>query len=474
MWPINSGWEIDVRGMSHFHSVTGNIEVTGSRTDTTPLYRMESCDKFKAGKGACGGPDCEGCNAHGGEVGAALSSRCLSDGASNVHKPWGGQARAGMVQQGKWRGSADDSECSNRFEEMSFWEQNGKWIDWPWLKLQRSSPGGAAFMPDAWLGSVCTMKINFNFNLALINLGKHGSNCTIISDIGPHHPTLASFPTLHPALHPRGRKQESGSKERVGSMAPTAPSFRILEFQWTTSPNLSILSHSPPGSPPLWSKVGVWVERESGKHGSNCTMRHHFGFWTPSPDLGILSHSPPGSPPLWSNAGVWVERESGKHGSNCTIISDFIPSHSPPGSPPLWSKVGVWVEREWEAWLQLHHHFLFNFSGPHCQTLASLPSLHPVLHPHGQKRESGSKERVGSMAPTAPSFRILEVQWTPSSCDLCLGSKGSRSLQPAKLRLLFGFWEIKVATWPVATSVWVLGDKSCNLASCDLCLGFGR
>ncbi|KAJ7938051.1 hypothetical protein B0H13DRAFT_1851991 [Mycena leptocephala] len=44
---------------------------------------------------------------------------------------------------------------------------------------------------------------------------------------GPHRPTLASFPTLHPALHPCGRKRESGSKERVGSMAPTAPSFRI-------------------------------------------------------------------------------------------------------------------------------------------------------------------------------------------------------------------------------------------------------
>ncbi|KAJ7883868.1 hypothetical protein B0H14DRAFT_3857221 [Mycena olivaceomarginata] len=42
-----------------------------------------------------------------------------------------------------------------------------------------------------------------------------------------------------------------------------APSFRILEFQWTPSPDLSIPSHSPPSSPPLWSKAGVWVERES-------------------------------------------------------------------------------------------------------------------------------------------------------------------------------------------------------------------
>ncbi|KAJ7933236.1 hypothetical protein B0H13DRAFT_1856269 [Mycena leptocephala] len=91
--------------------------------------------------------------------------------------------------------------------------------------------------------------------------------------------------------------------------------------KWTPSPDLSI--PSPPGSPPLWSKVGVRVERESGKHGSNCTMHHHSGFWTPSPDLSILSHSPPGSPPLWSKAGVWVERECGEHGSNCTIISDL-------------------------------------------------------------------------------------------------------------------------------------------------------
>ena len=60
------------------------------------------------------------------------------------------------------------------------------------------------------------------------------------------------------------------------------------------------------------------------------------------------------------------------------------------------------------------------------------------------------------------------------SCDLCLGSGGSMLLQPAKLRLLFGFWGIKVTTWPVATSVWVLGNKSrLNLTSGDLCLGSG-
>ena len=54
------------------------------------------------------------------------------------------------------------------------------------------------------------------------------------------------------------------------------------------------------------------------------------------------------------------------------------------------------------------------------------------------------------------------------SCNLCLGSGGSRSLQPAKLQLLFGFWGIKVvATCQVVTSVWVLGDQIelCGLAT---------
>ncbi|KAJ7430478.1 hypothetical protein B0H11DRAFT_1942950 [Mycena galericulata] len=41
------------------------------------------------------------------------------------------------------------------------------------------------------------------------------------------------------------------------------------------------------------------------------------------------------------------------------------------------------------------------------------------------------------------------------------------------LRLLFGFWGIEVAAWQLATSVWVLGDQGCNLASCDFCLGSG-
>ncbi|KAJ7474663.1 hypothetical protein B0H11DRAFT_1918362 [Mycena galericulata] len=65
------------------------------------------------------------------------------------------------------------------------------------------------------------------------------------------------------------------------------------------------------------------------------------------------SHFSPSSPPSWSKAGAWVGRESGKHGSNCTVISDF---------------------------------------GPHRSTLASLPTIHPALHPRGRKRESGSKE----------------------------------------------------------------------------------
>ncbi|KAJ7495770.1 hypothetical protein B0H11DRAFT_1910514 [Mycena galericulata] len=146
-------------------------------------------------------------------------------------------------------------------------------------------------------------------------------------------------------------------------------------------------------------------------------LHHHFGFWTPSPDPSVPSHSPPGSPPSWSKAGVWVERESRKHGFHCTwtpSLNPSIPSHSPPSSPPSWSKAGVWVERESEAWLPLHRNFGFACQhllvhGPHRSTLASLPTLHP----RGRKRESGSKERVGSMAPTAPSFRILNIVSIP-------------------------------------------------------------
>jgi hypothetical protein len=89
----------------------------------------------------------------------AVRTNLRVDSRDGPNKSWAkGGARAGMVQQGKRRGGADNSECSNRFEEMSFWEQNWKWIDWPWLKLHRSSPSGAAFMPDARLGSVCVQE----------------------------------------------------------------------------------------------------------------------------------------------------------------------------------------------------------------------------------------------------------------------------------------------------------------------------
>ncbi|KAJ7922621.1 hypothetical protein B0H13DRAFT_2267452 [Mycena leptocephala] len=71
-----------------------------------------------------------------------------------------------------------------------------------------------------------------------------------------------------------------------------------------------------------------------------------------------------------------------------------------------------------------------------------------------------------------------------TSCVRYLGSGGSKS-QPGKLRLLFGFWGIKVdklrllfgfwgikvATWQVATAVWVLGDQS--RTSCVRYLGSG-
>ncbi|KAJ7937581.1 hypothetical protein B0H13DRAFT_1852551 [Mycena leptocephala] len=132
-------------------------------------------------------------------------------------------------------------------------------------------------------------------------------------------------------------------------------------------------SHFSPSSPPSWSKAG----------------------WTPSPDLSIPSHSPPGSPPLWSKAGVWVERENGKHGSNCTMHHHFG-FHPFPLSTRLSTLVveigSLGQKREWGAWLRLHNHFGFwNFSGPQRPTLASLPTLHPALHPCGRKRELEAK-----------------------------------------------------------------------------------
>ncbi|KAJ7504674.1 hypothetical protein B0H11DRAFT_2187102 [Mycena galericulata] len=45
-----------------------------------------------------------------------------------------------------------------------------------------------------------------------------------------------------------------------------------------------------------------------------------------------------------------------------------------------------------------------------------------------------------------------------ANCDLCLGS-GRSMLQPGKLQLPFGFWGVEVATWQIATSVWVLGAQ---------------
>ncbi|KAJ7929478.1 hypothetical protein B0H13DRAFT_1859687 [Mycena leptocephala] len=182
-------------------------------------------------------------------------------------------------------------------------------------------------------------------------------------------------PTFHPALHPCGRKRECGSKERVGSSSNCTT---ISDF---------VPSHSPPSSPPSWSKAGAWVERESGKHGSNRTT---------IPDLcqhllvHVPSNSPPGSPPSWSKAGVWVERESRKHGFHCAVISDLqcqhLLVHGPhrstlaalPTLHPALHPRGLVVEsgslgrkREWEAWLQLHHHF--GFWTPHAVNIVSIP-----------------------------------------------------------------------------------------------------
>ncbi|KAJ7912218.1 hypothetical protein B0H13DRAFT_1875027 [Mycena leptocephala] len=83
----------------------------------------------EAGKGAYGGPDRKGCNTDAGGAGA------------------------GVVSRGMRRGGADDGERRSHFEELGFGEQNGK-SDWAWLKFQRSSASGAAFMLDARLGSI--------------------------------------------------------------------------------------------------------------------------------------------------------------------------------------------------------------------------------------------------------------------------------------------------------------------------------
>ncbi|KAJ7432715.1 hypothetical protein B0H11DRAFT_1940155 [Mycena galericulata] len=62
----------------------------------------------------------------------------------------------------------------------------------------------------------------------------------------------------------------------------------------------------------------------------------------------------------------------------------------------------------------------------------------------------------GSRSQLAASVWVLgDKGYSLTSCKFCLGS-------------------IKVATWQIATSVWVLGDKSCNLTSCNFRLGSGR
>ncbi|KAJ7502148.1 hypothetical protein B0H11DRAFT_2365453 [Mycena galericulata] len=168
--------------------------------------------------------------------------------------------------------------------------------------------------------------------------GKHGSHCTIILEFGPHRSTLASLPTLHPALHPRGQKQESGSKERVGSMASSALSSQICMSTpprpWTPSPDPSVPSHSPPGSPPSWSKAGVWVERESRKHGSNCIVISDFhSNFGPYPSTPVVESEGPG---LVLSTPV-VASESLSPLLSTTVVAK-IPLHSRGRKRGSWSR----------------------------------------------------------------------------------------------------------------------------------------
>ncbi|KAJ7820476.1 hypothetical protein B0H13DRAFT_1921238 [Mycena leptocephala] len=91
-----------------------------------------------------------------GEAALAQAQRNAGrSGGKGPNKSWvKGGAGAGVVRRGKRRGGADDGERRSRLEDMCFGENNGQWIDRVWLKLQRSSPSGAAFMLDARWGSV--------------------------------------------------------------------------------------------------------------------------------------------------------------------------------------------------------------------------------------------------------------------------------------------------------------------------------
>ncbi|KAJ7478784.1 hypothetical protein B0H11DRAFT_1916473 [Mycena galericulata] len=195
--------------------------------------------------------------------------------------------------------------------------------------------------------------------------GKHGSNCTFISDFEPHRPTLASLPTLHPALHPRGRKRECGSKERVGSMAPTAPPFRICvnTSSCTSLPTLHPALH-PRGRKP-----------ESGS-------KERVGSMAPTAPSFRISSLPTLHPALHPRGR---KRESGSRervGSMAsTALSFRICMSTPPRAHPfpLSTQLSTLVvesgslgrKREWEAWLQLHHHF--GFWTPHAVNIVSIP-----------------------------------------------------------------------------------------------------
>ncbi|KAJ6623853.1 hypothetical protein B0H10DRAFT_1943632 [Mycena sp. CBHHK59/15] len=194
-------------------------------------------------------------------------------------------------------------------------------------------------------------------------------------------------------------------------------------------------------------------------------------------DQQTFRSSPPGSPPLWLKAGAWVESESERDAWRRPKSGQQAFRCSPPGSPPSRLKAGAWVESERPSWKSGQQAFesesdLFRPASalavvsPGMKTSTFSVSLVAIsVWVLGDCKSQPAKVRLlfGFWGIKAATWQVAISVWVLGDCKS----------QPAKVRLLFGFWGIKAATWQVATSVWVLGNQGCNLASCDFSLGSG-
>ncbi|KAJ7906517.1 hypothetical protein B0H13DRAFT_1880493 [Mycena leptocephala] len=132
---------------------------------------------------------------------------------------------------------------------------------------------------------------------------------------GQHPPIFTQLSTLMVESGSLGRKREWEAWLQLHRHFGFVPQHLLVQY-----------SANHPF--PLSTRLSTLVV-ESGSLGRKreweawLLLHRHFGIWTPSLDPSIPSHSPPGSPPSWSKAGVLVESESGKHGSYCTVISDL-------------------------------------------------------------------------------------------------------------------------------------------------------